>query len=144
MGGGALRGIVVPGMLLGGVIALAVCGALPTLSLFLPALLMLSLEQEPGRPMTRTLLLFGLVGAWDPLAAFWRAGGGHPMDWMQLLDLITLAHAWLAQCLGWLLAEGLTLLLVYVADRQAARVGGMAQSEIHALDAEWKAPADDG
>jgi len=143
-GGAALKSIVLPGVLLGGVIALAICGALPTLSLFLPTVLMLCLEQEPGRPMTRTLLLFGLAGSWDALVAFWRVGGQLPVDWMRLLDLYILARAWLAQCLGWLLAEGLTLLLVYLADRQAVQIRRSAHAEIGALAAEWRNAADDG
>jgi len=147
-GGGALTGIVLPIALVVGVIALLASGALPALCLFLPALLWLCTEQEPGRPMTRTLLLFGLVGAWDSLDAFWHVGAPRPADWISMLDIRALTRAWVAQAMGWLLAEGLALLMAFQADREIGRARQSYQAEISQLRAEWgdgvSHAADDG
>ena len=112
-------------------------GALPLLCLFLPALLALVLEREPGRPMTRTLLLFGVAGAWDSIAAFWPAGSLRGADWTALADVHALVRAWLAQAVGCLLAEAIGLGFVLLADRESARVKAACETEIAALKAEW-------
>ena len=119
-------------------LALLLSGALPALSLFLPALLMMALEQEAGRPMTRILLLFGLLGAWDALDGFWHASSLRAADWMALLDLHALALAWLAQAAGWLLAEGLALLLSHLSARDHARMRARTEAQIAELRAEWR------
>ena len=137
-----LGGILTPVMLLLGFVAVVFSGALPALSLFLPALLMLVLEQEAGRPMTRTLLLFGLAGSWDALDTIWHAGSLRASDWMGLLDLNTLAVAWLAQAMGWLLAEGMALLLTHVSDREHARVRARTEADISSIRAEWRSRHD--
>jgi hypothetical protein len=117
--------------------ALIFVGALPLLCLFLPAILALAVEREPGRPMTRTLLLFGTAGAWDPLSVVWQAGSPRGVEWMAMLDARAVVWAWLAQAAGWLLAEGIGLGLVLLADRETARIEAASRAEIAALTAEW-------
>lgn len=117
--------------------ALIFLGALPLLCLFLPALLALVLEREPGRPMTRTLLLFGVAGGWDSIAAFWPSGSLRGSDWAALADVHALVRAWLAQAAGCLLAEALGLGFVLLADRESTRVKAACEAEIAALKAEW-------
>ncbi len=133
-----LGGIVMPVLLMAALVALLYSGALPALILFLPALLMLVIEQEPGRPMTRILLLFGLAGSWDVLDVFWHAGSLRISDGMGMLDLDTLARAWLAQAVGWLLAEGLSLLLTHVSDREQSQARARTEADVAALRAEWR------
>jgi hypothetical protein len=123
---------------------LAFIGAFPLLCLLLPALLAVVLEREPGRPLTRTLLLFGIAGAWDPIAAFWQARSVNDVDWSAILGGRPLALAWLAQAAGCLLAEGAGLGFVLLADRESERIKAACQAEIAALRTEWSLTETEG
>ena len=112
-------------------------GALPLLCLFLPTLLALIVEREPGRPMTRTLLLFGFAGAWDAIGAFWQGWSLHGADVMAMPDVHAIARAWLAQAGGCLLAEVIGLGFVLLVDRESARTKADSEAEIAALKVEW-------
>ncbi|MCW3473940.1 hypothetical protein [Limobrevibacterium gyesilva] len=109
------------------------CGALATLAtptavlaglLLGPGLLALALDQTPGRPTARPILLLGLATTLQPVAELWQAGHriGSALD--LIADPRVLATAWLAQVGGWVLVElgPLLLALALEAGAQARMV----------------------
>ena len=90
------------------------CGALATLAtptalligvLFLPAIIATALDRQRGKPIARSIALFGLCGIVGPVLALWAAG--HTLDAALMLatDPTDLMVAWGAAGAGWLLAE---------------------------------------
>ena len=91
-----------------------VCGALATVAtptallvagLLAPVGLALFLDRVPGRPVVRTVLLFGLAGGIGSLRALWGAGHSVSIALALLGDPAALLPAWGAAAIGWLLAE---------------------------------------
>jgi hypothetical protein len=93
------------GLLCGVLAALATPTALVLGVLLAPGLLSLVLDRAPGRPAARAMLLFGLSATVFPLMALWKAG--HTMEVASVLasDPGTLALAWSAAGVGWLLVQ---------------------------------------
>jgi hypothetical protein len=111
------------------------CGALMTLAtptavvagiLLAPGLLSVVMDQSPGKPTARSVILFGLAATVPPLAALWRTG--HHMGTALDLagDSTVLATAWAAQGGAWLLCELtpliVTLVMEAVSRSRAARL----------------------
>jgi hypothetical protein len=93
------------GLLCGVLTALATPTALVLGVLLAPGLLALVLDRAPGRPTARAMLLFGLSATVFPLMALWKAG--HTMEAASVLagDPGTLARAWSAAGVAWLLVQ---------------------------------------
>ena len=93
------------GLLCGVLAALATPTALLLAVLLAPGLLSVALDRAPGRPVARTLLLFGLSTTVLPLLTLWKAG--HTMDVAMGLafEPATLAASWAAAAAGWLLLQ---------------------------------------
>lgn len=96
------------------------CGALLTLAtptavlggaLLAPGLLALALDRAPGRPVARTVLLFGLAATVHPLWTLWRSAGSVASALALAQDVSGLAAAWAAQGAGWLLTELVPLMV---------------------------------
>jgi hypothetical protein len=126
----------------GAAILLVLNGALPSLCLFLPSLLVLVTEEDRSRPLTRALLLFGLAGAWDSLGSLWKFGGlglanWHPASLFLALDVRRVAVAWAAQGGGWLLSEALAIAFSLIAERRASSFQAKAERRKSELQAEW-------
>jgi hypothetical protein len=90
------------------------CGAMATLAtptalllgvLLGPALLAILLDHEPGRPRARSIALFSMAVAVDPLRTLWTAGHSMATATALLGNLQLLGTAWSAAAAGWLLAE---------------------------------------
>ncbi len=99
------------GLLCGVLAALATPTALLLAVLLAPGLLSVALDRAPGRPVARTLLLFGLSTTVQPLLTLWKAG--HTLDVALGLafEPATLAASWAAAAAGWLLLQFLPLLV---------------------------------
>lgn len=93
------------GLLYGAVVTLATASALLGAILLAPAVLASRLDDEPGRPIARVVLVCGLAGAIHPLYALWQ--GGHTIGFAVFLlgDMRVLALAWGAGIAGWFIAE---------------------------------------
>ncbi len=76
-----------------------------------PALLS---DSVAGRPVARSVALFGAALSIGPVMRLWHAGGGMADALSLLGDVGVLGTAWAACAVGWLLAE-LTPVLVRVA-----------------------------
>ena len=90
------------------------CGALATLAtptallvgvLFLPAIVAGLLDRQPGKPVARSVALFGLCGMICPVRSLWAAG--HTIEAAATLagDIDNLMWAWGGAVAGWLLVE---------------------------------------
>lgn len=108
------------GLLCGVAAALAPGPALLTGLLLAPGLISLLLDQTPGKPMARAVLLCGLAAAIPPLAALWRGGAGLAPAIALAGDPAVLGAAWLAGAGGWLLNDFAPLLLKIGLDGLAA------------------------
>ena len=75
------------------------------LSLLLtPGLLALVLDKRAGKPIARTMLLFGLAASIEPVRASWPVLR-HGLAAMDEPDRLTVAFAWAAAATGWLLTQ---------------------------------------
>jgi hypothetical protein len=93
------------GLLCGAVLTVATPTALLVGVLLGPGLVALLLDRQPGRPRARSIVLCGTAACVAPLQALWSAG--HTLDTAMALltHLDTIALAWSAAAIGWLLAE---------------------------------------
>lgn len=92
------------GLACGAMAALALPSALLLALLLAPALAGAALDRIPGRPIARTMLLFGLSASVGPLRSLWAAG--HTLDVAsELLTPETIGLAWGAAGGGWLLTQ---------------------------------------
>jgi hypothetical protein len=89
-----------------GVLA-AVAPALATLAagLLLPGLVALKLDQEPGRPIARTVLTFGLAGCVHPVIILWNTGQSFETAVAIVTDPKMAGAAWIAAAMGWLMTQ---------------------------------------
>lgn len=137
------RGGWLPGLACGIVLTVATPAALLVAVLCLPSLLAHILDREPGRPMARNVLLFGVVLAIPALVALWHAGRG----WDASLALITqfdrLAAAWAMQAAGWLLGETAPLVVRLCLDGAARAQMSRLRARRARYEAEWGLPPAD-
>lgn len=107
------------GLLCGVLAALATPTALVLGALLAPALIAVAVDRAPGRPVARSMLLFGLSATVIPLLALWKAG--HTMEAAAALaaDPEKLALAWGAAGGGWLLAQGAPMMVRLALDSAA-------------------------
>jgi hypothetical protein len=78
------------------------------------------MDQAPGRPTSRSVLLFGLAATVQPLATLWHSGHQIGVAFEMAADVTVLGTAWAAQGGTWLLCE-LTPLVIAVAMEAASR-----------------------
>ena len=91
--------------------------------LLIPGAVALRLDREPGRPVARTVLTFGLVGCVYPVIALWNLGQSFGSAVAIVSDPTTLGVAWSAAAAGWLLTQ-----LAPLAVRAALEGAALARS----------------
>jgi hypothetical protein len=105
------------------------CGAVATLAtptavlagiLLAPSLLAVAMDQAPGRPTSRSVLLFGLAATAQPVSTLWHTGHQIGIALEMVADVTVLGTAWAAQGGAWLLCE-LTPLVIAAAMDVASR-----------------------
>lgn len=106
--------------------------------LLAPGLAMLMAERTPGRPMSRTMLLFGAAALVSPVRALWDGGHTVALALSEVSDLAVVGLAWGAAAAGWLLTE-LTPILARLALEASARAQTKRlRAQLAALEAEWE------
>jgi len=125
------------------------CGALATLAtpeavllcvLLAPGILSLLLDREPGKPVARTVLLFGLAFSVEPVRTLWLGSMSMAEAAHLLSDLSVTGLAWAAAAGGWLLAELAPLVVGLVLDLRS-RSQAAALRKLRAQHAEaWGLP----
>lgn len=93
------------GLLCGALVTLATPTALLLGVLLAPALLAIVFDRQPGRPRARSIGLCSMAAAVDPLRSLWIGGHGMATAMGLVSNLQTVATAWCAAAVGWLLAE---------------------------------------
>ncbi len=131
--------------LLCGVAATLVPGPALLVGLLLaPGLLALMLDQAPGKPMARAVLLAGLAATIGPLASLWHAGGSVGAALTTLGNPAVLGLAWLAAAAGWLASELAPLFLKIAMDgASTARAAHLKAERARLLEAWDLGVADD-
>jgi hypothetical protein len=95
-----------------GVLAAIVPGlAIVGLMLMGPGLVILRLDREPGRAVTRAVLTCGLAASVHPAMMLWNSGQSVGAAVAIISDPIVLSVAWGATAAGWLLAQIMPLLV---------------------------------
>ncbi len=103
--GGPRSLIWLQGLLCGALVTLATPTALLIGVLFLPALIASALDRQPGKPIARSIALFGLCGIVGPVLNLWAAGHRIAAAITLATDPDNLLLAWGAAATGWVLAE---------------------------------------
>jgi hypothetical protein len=91
--------------------------------LLVPGAVALKLDQEPGRPVARTVLTCGLAGCVHPVIMLWNMGQSFDTALAIISDPWTLGVAWSAGAAGWLLTQ-----LAPLAVRAALEAAALARS----------------
>ncbi len=113
--GGRLGSVLLLAGLAGGaLVTLATATAVLAGILLAPGLLSLVLDQAPGRPTARAVMLFGLAATVQPLATLWRTGHHVGVALDLAANLSTLTTAWVAQGGVWVLCELTPLVIALV------------------------------
>jgi hypothetical protein len=127
----------IQGLLCGGLVAMLPPTALLLGVLLGPALLGLFLDNQPGKPIARSVLLCTLAASVKPVRLLWAAGHTMGASMALATDADTVGTAWAAAAAGWLLAEltpvAVRVVLEGMSLRQAARLRAVRA----ALAEEW-------
>ncbi|HUN43376.1 MAG TPA: hypothetical protein VMU81_24030 [Acetobacteraceae bacterium] len=122
------------------------CGAVVTLLpamalllgvLLLPGVLAVLSDQQPGRPVARTVLICGTAAAIAPVLALWGAGSSMDACLGLLGDLRVTGTAWSAAAVGWILAELAPVVVLVVLDAITATRTARLRAERNKLVEEW-------
>lgn len=99
------------GLACGVLAAIAPGVAILVAGLLAPGIVALRLDREPGRPIARTVLTFGLAGCVQPVIALWNTGESFGAAVAIVTDPTTLGIAWAAAAAGWLLTQIVPLIV---------------------------------
>jgi hypothetical protein len=91
--------------------------------LLAPGVVALKLDQEPGRPVARTVLTCGLAGCVQPIITLWNTGQSFNAAMAIVTDPAAIGLAWSAAAAGWLLTQLAPLLV-----RAALEAGALARA----------------
>ena len=124
------------GLACGVLAAIAPGIALGVGGLVAPGLIALKLDKDPGRPVARTVLTFGLAGSVHPMLTLWNAGQSVDAALAILTDPAQAGPAWAAAACGWLIAQiaplGVRAALEAAALTRAARLRAARDALIEA------------
>ena len=108
---GSRSAIWLSGLACGALVAIAPGVATVAAGLLAPGLLALRLDNEPGRPVARTVLTCGLTGCVHPVMTLWNMGQTFSTAVAIVTDPGTIVLAWSLAAGGWLMAQGAPLLV---------------------------------
>jgi hypothetical protein len=129
------------GMLGGMLLMLSPGAAVLLLALSAPALLVMIADITPKRVLTRTVILFSLAGAIEPVRAFLMSGH----DIAAALDILmrptTVLFAWLCAGCGWLLNELSCLIAAFTMNLRLAARKAALEAMLLQVRTEWELPS---
>jgi uncharacterized oligopeptide transporter (OPT) family protein len=125
------------------------CGALVTLAtptavlagcLLAPGLLSLLVDQVPGKPTARSVMLFGLAATVQPMASLWRTGHqiGTALDMAAAVSV--LGTAWVAQGGAWMLCELAPVILALAMEALSQARAARLRTERTGHQEQWGLP----
>lgn len=125
------------GVACGGVATFATPIALLAAALLAPGWMALLIDRQPGRPVARSVLLWGAAFTVGPVWHLWVAGGTMATAAGMLTDILVLGPAWIAGACGWALAELLPVLVKLALDFSASRKRALLRRAREELEQEW-------
>jgi len=103
---GEYRSIVWLSGLACGVLAAVAPGiAMVAAGLLAPGAVALTLDKEPGRPVARAVLTFGLAACVQPVITLWNSGQSFDTALSIVMDPGVTGTAWSAAAAGWLMTQ---------------------------------------
>ena len=126
------------GMLGGMLLMVSPGAALLLAALAAPVLLVLVADTTPRRALTRTVTLFCVAGAIDPLRVFLSMDHDLAAAMELLTHPATILLAWTAAACGWLLDEISGLCATLLTKMKAAGRAKALEAELMAMRAEWE------
>lgn len=127
----------VQGLLCGATVAIAPSLAMLFACLLAPGLVAAVLDHQPGRPVSRCVLLCGVAACIEPVRQLWRAGQGSDAVFALVGDLNVLGAAWLAAAAGWFCAELLPILARAVIEMTTTAQAARLRAARDLLVQEW-------
>jgi hypothetical protein len=109
--GGARSLVWLSGLACGILATIAPGLAIVAVTLLGPGLVVVRLDREPGRAVTRTVLTCGLAACVNPAVALWNSGQSVGAAIAIASDPLVLAVAWGAAAAGWLMTQLMPLLV---------------------------------
>jgi hypothetical protein len=131
----------VQGMVAGAAAVLAPPTGLLLGVLLAPGLIAIMVDQRPGKPIARTVLLFGMAATISPLRSLWQLDHSMPVALALLGQPAVLAVSWMAAAFGWLLTELVPLLVGLSVSLRLRDQQTKLQRRRKALEKEWGLPA---
>ena len=125
------------------------CGALATLAtpiavlggcLLAPGLLALLVDQVPGKPTARSVMLFGLAAAVQPMVSLWRSGHRMSAALDMAADVSVLGTAWVAQGGVWMLCELAPVVLALAMEALSQARAARLRTERTGHQEQWGLP----
>jgi hypothetical protein len=121
----------------GAMVALAPGMAILLAMLLLPAGLAILYDRQGGRPVARSVVLFGAAAVVKPVIALWGAGNGMDACLALLGDLRVVGTAWSAAAAGWILAELAPIVALVVLEAMTGARAARLRAERQKLAGEW-------
>jgi hypothetical protein len=87
--------------------------------LLAPGILALKMDQEPGRPVARSVITFGVAGCVHPVITLWNLGQSFDTAIAIVTDPMMLGPAWGLAAAGWLATQVFPLLVRAVLEASA-------------------------
>jgi hypothetical protein len=128
------------GAAFGGLVTLATPTALLGGLLLAPSLMAALIDQTPGRPASRPMLLWGIAASVRPMVELWTGGHTNAHALALASDLSVIAAAWAAQGGGWLVAEILPLFIGAAMHAAAAAHALQLRQARRRHETEWDLP----
>ena len=124
----------------GGIVAVAPGTALVLAVLLCPAIVYFMTETVRGRPVARTMLLFGATATFMPLRRLWEQGTSLSGALAILSDPGRPLLAWFACGVGWMLCEATQIVFLFALAASARHQIQLLKREQAELTAEWTLP----
>jgi hypothetical protein len=107
------------GLACGVLVAIAPGVATVAAGLLAPGIVALKLDREPGRPVARTVITFGLAGCVQPVITLWNTGQSFDTAIAIVTDPTMIGTAWSLAAAGWLVTQVAPLVVRAVLEASA-------------------------
>lgn len=121
-------------------LAIAPMFTLLAVVLLLPGIVAWWADADPSKPRSRTILGFGVAGAFGPLQPYLRQGQFLEPATSLLTGMEAISIAWGAAAIGWVIGRTIELVLHWHLKRGASSAADLLRAERRRLELEWDLP----
>ena len=132
------------GLVCGAALALAPAIAMVVLVLLAPGLVVYALEETPGKPVGRMMLLLGAAASFGQLRILWDAGNTMDAAMAIVGDPVHVGQSWVVAGAGWMFGELIQIVGREVLEVLARHRAAALRQERTQLEAEWGPLAEPG